>query len=68
MFEIKRTPEDGHTPECFAKAMITSIENWRDIEGIGIAGFRQEAQRNTFMLEADEFLAHGMIECLCDPV
>lgn len=64
-FPIKRTPEQGHEVACQAKALITVIENVRDLEGITASDFRSEAQRN-FMYEADELLASGSVECLCD--
>lgn len=65
MYPIKRTPEQGHTKRCLAKAMITSIENWRDAEGINDHDFRSFAQRNWNLAEADEWLTSGMTECIC---
>jgi hypothetical protein len=31
MFDVKRTREQGHTAQCRAKALITAIENARDV-------------------------------------
>jgi hypothetical protein len=35
-YPVKRTPEQGHEPKCLAQAMITAIENIRDLEGVGL--------------------------------
>jgi len=63
MYPIKRTPEQGHTKRCLAKALITSIENWRD--AYDDHDFRIAAQRNYWLDDADEWLAVGMTECIC---
>lgn len=65
MYPIKRTPEQGHTKRCLAKALITSIENWKDAYDIDDHDFRIAAQRNVALEEADEWLAVGMTECVC---
>ena len=64
-FPIKRTPEQGHEVNCQAHALITAIENARDMEGVTPFDFRIDAQAN-FMHEADALLASGSVECLCD--
>ena len=64
MYPIKRTPEQGHTKQCLAKALITSIENWRDAD-IYDHEFRSFAQWNEWLAEADEWLASGLTECIC---
>lgn len=66
-FEIKRTPEQGHTVACQAHALITAIEDTRDREGMTPVEFRIEAQYN-FQHLADEYLNSGSVECLCDPL
>lgn len=66
-FEIKRTPEQGHTVACQAKALITVIEGTRDLEGMTPYWFRGEAQMN-FLSQADGLLKSGSTECLCDPL
>lgn len=65
MYPIKRTPERGHTKQCLAKALITSIENWRDAWDINDHDFRISAQRNEWLAEADEWLETGMTVCIC---
>jgi len=45
MYEIKRTPEQGHTRACLAKAMITAIENLRDMDEVRDAWLRRHSQR-----------------------
>ena len=64
MYPIKRTPEQGHTKHCLAKALIDSIENWRDAD-IDDHEFRTSAQRNDWLADADEWLAIGMTVCIC---
>ena len=66
-FEIKRTPEQGHDVACQANALITAIENMRDVEGMTALDFRAEVQYN-FRYIADEYLESGSIQCLCDPL
>ena len=66
-FPIKRTPEQGHTVACQAKALITAIEGMRDLEGMNPYWFRGEAQMN-FLYHADGLLESGSTECLCDPL
>lgn len=77
-FPIKRTPEQGHTAQCQAKALITCIENARDalvsdyasypkVKGLRGAhyDFRILAQDNYFLTEVDNFMAEGVMECIC---
>jgi hypothetical protein len=74
-YPIKRTPEEGHTAACQAKAMITAIENWRDMvvddaarigmPSLGDGGFRTWAQDNQAMHDADNLLIEGLTECIC---
>lgn len=66
-FEIKRTPEQGHDVACQANALITAIEDTRDLEGMNPYWFRGEAQMN-FQHLADEYLNSGSVQCLCDPL
>lgn len=64
-YPVSRTPEHGHTKRCLAKSLITSIENWRDDETVSDYSFRMVAQDNTWLHEADEWLAIGEAECIC---
>lgn len=66
-FEIKRTPEQGHDVACQANALITAIEDTRDLEGMTPRMFRTEVQYN-FRYLADEYLNSGAVQCLCDPL
>jgi hypothetical protein len=75
MYPVTRTPEEGHSAACLAKAIIAAVENYRDAV-VGDAtrlgrpeladfDFRIEAQRNGFLVEADSYLAGGLTECIC---
>lgn len=77
-YPIKRTPEQGHTFECLAAAMICAIENERDalknVRPEDVAGvspdthFRLWLQENGPLQEADSYLADGMTQCYCEPI
>lgn len=63
-YPIYRTPEEGHTRQCQAKALIAAIENLRD----GVDSdfdFRTAVQRNEMLSEADTYLTEGLTECIC---
>jgi hypothetical protein len=64
-FKIKRTPEQGHTRACLAKAIVTSVQGWVEADDITDFDFRSAAQDNAFLTEADEWLASGTVECIC---
>lgn len=72
-FPVKRTPEQGHTAPCMAKALISAIENARDLaiseahgnEDTAQYDFRSMAQDNVPLLWADTYLAEGVAECIC---
>jgi hypothetical protein len=67
-YPVKRTPEQGHEPKCLAQAMITAIENIRDLEGVGLVEFRQMVQTPGYVLStADAYLEGGDVECICPP-
>jgi hypothetical protein len=74
-YPVKRTPEQGHTARCLAKALIAAIENYRD-DVVGDAermgkpwiadyDFRLRAQENGFLWVADGYLEEGLTECIC---
>jgi len=66
-YPVHRTPEQGHTKACLAKAMIVAIENLRDDETTDVE-FRVMVQANTALEWADMYLEQGMTVCLCpDP-
>lgn len=54
-----------HTPRCLANAMISAIENMRDLEGQTQCDFRIMAQDNTPLTWADSYLADGTQTCIC---
>lgn len=67
-YPVTRTPEEGHTAACLAKAIIAAVENVRDANADMDGGdryFRLSAQDNYFLVIADEYLADGMTECIC---
>jgi hypothetical protein len=73
-YPVKRTPEQGHSAQCLAKALIAAIENIRDQQleddrrvGTQFADyeFRLAAQRGDFLQEADRYLTEGLTECIC---
>jgi len=66
-YPVTRTPEQGHTAPCLAKAMVAAIENARDQMGPGVYLFRIWAQDNTALQWADEYLATGTTQCICPP-
>lgn len=65
MYPTTRAIEEGHSKRCLARILAVSIENWRDDETISDYEFRVNAQRNTWLHEADEWLANGEAECIC---
>lgn len=78
---MTRTPEQGHTPQCLAKAMIAAIENYRDELANHLVhnpenastvefDFRVWAQDNNAMHWADLYLSEGTTDCICpmDPI
>ena len=71
MYPVHRTPEQGHTAACLAKAVIVAVENLRDSAqdgGHADYEFRLAVQRNDMLDEADSYLAEGITECLCPMV
>lgn len=77
-FPIKRTPEQGHSPACWTKTMITALENERDAllaqEASGEYwrsaehDFRIWLQDNGPLALAEHLLATGSAECICPPL
>ena len=65
-YPVTRTPEEGHSRKCLAKAMIAAIENLRDSSTSDIE-FRIDSQNNTALIWADSYLANGDTECICPP-
>lgn len=63
-YPIHRTPEQGHTKRCLAKALIAAIENLRDDSGSDV-DFRIAVQDNVPLEWADSYLTEGVTECLC---
>ena len=61
---MARTAEQGHTKKCLASAMISAIQNLRDMEFGTDFDFRIAAQDNILYL-ADEYLATGTQSCIC---
>ncbi len=55
-----------HDKRCLANAIICAVENYRDTEGLTDLDFRISAQNNTFLAEADGYLADGLADCRCD--
>ena len=53
-----------HSKYCLARAMISAIENARDIAGFSDYDFRLEAQDN-FLHVADDYLDTGTVICIC---
>lgn len=72
-FPVKRTPEQGHTAPCTAKALISAIENARDLAISEAHGndraaeydFRLMVRDNVPLTWADSYLAEGIAECIC---
>ena len=72
---MARTPEQGHSAACLAKAMIAAIENLRDVHiddarrlgqpSLGDHGFTLDAQDNRFLDEAFGYLDDNTISCVC---
>lgn len=54
-----------HSKECLAAALIATVENFRDEDGMTDLDFRLVAQDHTFLTVADEYLADGTKECVC---
>lgn len=76
-YPIKRTPEEGHTPACWVKAITTALENERDAlakqddKEYGSSGeheFRIWLQDNGPLTEAEHLLKDGLTVCLCEPI
>jgi hypothetical protein len=74
-YPVRRTPEQGHSARCLAKALICAVENARDaaLHDANLVGqpwmadhqFRLWAQENTFLSWADGYLSDGVTECIC---
>lgn len=60
-----RPREHLHERACLAQAMISAIENWRDVEGITDLEFRFAMQDNDALRAADDNLATGSSTCIC---
>lgn len=67
-YPIKRTPEQGHTKACLAKALTTVLENWRDDSSVTDLDFRLHLQNNGPLDEVDSYLRAGITECVCPPL
>ncbi len=61
---VERTPEEGHTKRCLARALICAIENARDYELMTDIGFRIAAQGDSFLQDALSYY-DGLIDCIC---
>lgn len=68
LYPIKRTPEEGHTKACLAKAMTTVIENWKDDTSVSDFDFQVHIQANGVLEEVYTYLKEGLTVCLCDPI
>jgi len=76
-YPVHRTAEQGHTAACLADALISAIQNIRDmvVEDCKRYGsdaatyadldFRAHAQSGWFLQEADGYLRDGMTICKC---
>lgn len=60
-----RPREHLHEKACLAKAMISAIENSRDLEFLSDLDFRFAMQDNDALRQADDDLASGTSECIC---
>lgn len=63
-YPVHRTPEQGHTRRCLAKAMIAAVENLRD-DAVSDLEFRTGLQEGLPLQWADLYLTEGMTVCLC---
>lgn len=70
--ERNRTPEDGHSRNCLASAIMSAVQNFRDIdmhrgEGDDFESsldhdFRLAAQANEFLAAADGYLTWAEVD------
>lgn len=60
-----RTPEQGHTKKCLARALICIVENSRDEDGQTDIGFHLDMQRSLIPAAFD--LYDGLLDCICPP-
>lgn len=67
-YEVHRTPEQGHTRRCLAKALIAAVENLRDTDAMTDLDFRVQVQEGVPLQWADMYLNEGITECLCPRV
>lgn len=77
-FPIKRTPEQGHSPACWTKAMTVALTTERDdllaqepsgeYSGSAEYHFRVWLQNNGPLAWAEHLLASGSTECVCPPL
>ena len=67
-YPVTRTPEQGHTAGCLAKALICAVQNMRDANGSDDHEMRLMAQNNTMLVWADKYLAERLTQCYCPPI
>ncbi|SRR6266704_643840 len=65
---MSRTPEEGHTKACLARAMVSAVQNMRDADYLTDHDFRIAAQNNDALVWADSYLADGLCDCVCPPL
>lgn len=54
-----------HSKRCQASALISAVENLRDMEGTSPIDLRLALQDGTPLAWADSYLADGTADCLC---
>lgn len=62
-----RPAEHLHSKRCLASAIISAVENIRDMENFSDHEFRLAAQDNDFLASADQYLQEGIATCTCPP-
>ena len=55
-----------HNKRCLAKAVISAIENKRDLEGVTSQEFRGWVQNGSSLIWAEWYLDEGTVTCTCE--
>jgi hypothetical protein len=58
---------EGHTKQCYAEALISAVQNFRDNEEMTDFDFRVRVQDGSLKEEAQGYLNDGLQTCTCDP-
>lgn len=59
-------PNKLHSKHCLAEAVISAVQNWRDVPGFSDVDFRIWLQDGHALQQADDYLTTGLQSCICE--